>query len=84
MAVTAGLHTRQEEQAMGNLNWITALREQDTYHQAAAMLKAIEEHKQAIARLENSLATLGDIADLARVDRMAVRLQVQERLSKAT
>jgi len=69
---------------MGNLSWITALREQDNYHQAAAMLKAIEEHQQAIARLESSLATLGDIADLARVDRLACQLRVQERLSKAT
>lgn len=66
---------------MGNLNWYAGLREQAAYQQAAAMLKAIEEHKQAIARLEASLATLGDIVDLARVDRMAAQLLVEERLS---
>ena len=69
---------------MGNLNWHAGLREQAGYQQATAMLKAIEEHKQAIARLESGLATLGDIADLARVDRMAAQLLVEERLSKAT
>lgn len=66
---------------MGNLSWCAAVRGQDAYHQAAAMLKAIEEHKQAIARLEASLAILGDIVDLARVDRMAAQLLVEERLS---
>lgn len=54
---------------MDTSKWCEVLRQQSAYHQAAAMLKAIEEHRQAIERIESSLQTLGEFAELARLDR---------------
>ena len=54
---------------MDTRQWCEGLRQRSAYHQAAAMLKAIEEHQQAIQRLEDQLKSLGEFAELARLDR---------------
>lgn len=56
---------------MNTPSWTDTLREQDGYHQAQAILRAIDDHQHAIERLQAYLATLGDMAELARTDRLA-------------